>query len=151
MNPCSISVATKTCRASGNNTRKCVCVMPRLFCGWVLVQSGMTHGKSDMTRSKETITSMKRGPKSGGDEVQIHIVYYTRRSAFLISNSFSCHWGNREWHENEIDICCCSVSSQLLPWVFYLCATPNFGKIGAQAATPPSLPTKKLFLWNHYY
>ena len=31
-------------------------------------------------------------------------------------------------------------------WVSYLCATPNFGKIGAQAATPPSLPTKELFV-----
>ena len=32
-------------------------------------------------------------------------------------------------------------------WVSYLCATPNFGKIGAQAATPPSLPTKE----NYFY
>ena len=29
-------------------------------------------------------------------------------------------------------------------WVSYLCATPNFGKIGAQAATPPSIPTQKI-------
>ena len=32
-------------------------------------------------------------------------------------------------------------------WVSHLYATPNFGKIGAQAATPPSLPTKK----NYFY
>ena len=31
-------------------------------------------------------------------------------------------------------------------WASYLCATPNFGKIGAQAATPPSLPTKEFFM-----
>ena len=32
-------------------------------------------------------------------------------------------------------------------WVSYLCATPNVGKIGAQAATSPSLPTQK----NYFY
>ena len=41
-----------------------------------------------------------------------------------------------QWH--DVEICWCSVS--LNCWVSYLCATPNFGKIGSQAATPPSLP-----------
>ena len=31
-------------------------------------------------------------------------------------------------------------------WISYLCATPNFGKIGAQAATPPSLYPQKNYL-----
>ena len=51
------------------------------------MQSGTTHGKSDITRSKETIDINVKGSKSGGEEVQLHTVYYTRlleRSAFLI-------------------------------------------------------------------
>ena len=30
-------------------------------------------------------------------------------------------------------------------WVSHLCATQNFGKIGSQAATPPSLREKNYF------
>ena len=100
----------------------------------------ITDEKSDTTRSKETITSMKRGPKSGGEEVQLYIVYY-RRLLNLECSAFHNIFLFPQWH--DIEICFLKTVGSLI----FVHSTPNFGKIGAQAATPPSRATytTKLF------
>ena len=92
----------------------------------------MAHRKSDTIEGNHHINVT--GPKSGGEEVQLHIVYYTRLLERSALPKFSYFPMALKFVDAAFSHNC---------WVFYLCATPNFGKIGAQAATPLSLLTKK--------